>query len=323
MKVFYGWPKPGGTPGRALTLGVFDGVHLGHARLLQTLLLRSRSLGVPATVVTFDDHPHGTLAPSRRPRRLATPQQCLERFRSQGVDEVFLISFTARLAATPAEAFVRRILVGRMASRHVVVGQDFVFGRGGRGNTALLQRLGRELGFGVTVVPPLKRDGRVISSSGLRDLVSQGRMRTAWLWLGWPYTLHGRVVRGEGRGRTIGLPTANLRSLHELVPPPGIYLTGLRLAGRLRLGLCYIGRRPTFHPWGPQTIEIHIPGWNQSLYGRTLELRFYHRLRQDRRFPNAAALLRQVERDGRRARHFWTKWSKLIKMEPLQGGRNA
>lgn len=314
MKTIYGWPRPGGSQGRALTLGVFDGVHLGHARLLHVLKRHARRLGVPAAVVTFDEHPHGLLSPSRRPPRLATPRQCLERFRNLGVDEVCLVRFTSSLAATPAETFVRRILKGRLGARHVVVGQDFVFGRGGRGDTALLTRLGSELGFGVTVVPPLKRGRRVISSSGLRELVSQGRMRQAWQWLGWPYTLHGRVVRGEGRGRTIGLATANLRSLHELVPAPGIYLTGLRLQGRLRLGMCYIGRRPTFHVWGPQTIEIHIPGWSRSLYGRKLELRFYHRLRPDRRFPDAAALLRQVERDQRRARHLWTKWSKLIKM---------
>lgn len=314
MKIHYGWPQPGRPQGRALTLGVFDGVHRGHARLLDVLKRHAHSLGATAAVVTFDDHPHGLLSPSRRPPRLATPQQCLARFRRLGVDEVFVIPFTARLAATPAEAFVRRILAGRLGGRQVVVGQDFVFGRGGRGGTALLRRLGRELGFGVTVVPPLKLGRRVISSSGVRELVSQGRMRQAWQWLGWPYTLHGRVVHGEGRGRTIGLPTANLRSLHELVPPPGIYLTGLRLRGRLRLGLCYIGRRPTFHAWGPQTIEIHIPGWRRSLYGRKLELRFYHRLRADRRFTDAAALLRQVAKDRRQARHLWTKWAKLIKM---------
>lgn len=314
MKVYYGWPKPGDSRGRAVTLGVFDGVHRGHVRLLQALLRRSRRLGVPAAVVTFDEHPHNTLAPNRRPPRLATPRQCLERFRRLGVDQVCLIPFTTRLAETPAESFVRRVLTGRLGVRQVVVGQDFVFGRGGRGNTALLRRLGPALGFKVTVVPPLKQRGRVISSSGLRELVSRGRMRLAWQWLGWPYTLHGRVVRGEGRGRTIGLPTANLRSLHELVPPPGIYLTGVHVGGRLRLSLCYIGRRPTFHPWGPQTIEVHIPGWSRSLYGRRLALRFYHRLRQDRRFSSAEALVRQVERDGRQARHLWTKWAKLIKM---------
>ncbi|MEW6516752.1 MAG: riboflavin biosynthesis protein RibF [candidate division FCPU426 bacterium] len=313
MKVHRGWPKQPG-PGRALTLGVFDGVHRGHVRLLRRLRQRAQVLGVRAGVVTFDDHPHGTLAPSQRPPRLATPQQCLERFRCLGMDEVFLIRFDKGLAGTPAEAFVRRVLVRRLGVRHVVVGQDFVFGRGGRGGTALLRQLGRSLGFGVTVVPPLRRRGRVVSSSGLREQVAQGRMREAWQWLGWPYTLHGRVVRGEGRGRTLGLPTANLRSLHELVPPPGIYLTGLRLAGRLRMGLCYIGRRPTFHPWGPQTIEINIPGWSRSLYGRRLAIHFYHRLRGDRRFSDAAALLRQVAKDRRRARHFWTKWSKVIKM---------
>ncbi len=316
MKTMRGLPRKAARE-RVLTLGVFDGLHRGHARILRFVRRIADRLKLPAAVLTFDDHPHGTLAPHKRPPRLATLEQGLTRLRSLGLDEVFLIRFTDALARTWAEDFVERTLVRRLRVRHLVIGQDFVFGRGGRGNSRLLRRLGRCLGFRVTVVPPLKQQGRTISSSEVRAMVARGDVQRAGQWLGWPYALHGRVVRGEGRGATIGLPTANLRTVHEIVPPPGTYAVRVRLRGHERPALCHIGKRPTFHPWGPETIEIHIPGWRGNLYNQRLEAAFLRRLRGERHFSGAHALLRQVAQDWRVAKQVWTKSRKPLKIHSL------
>jgi riboflavin kinase / FMN adenylyltransferase len=300
MRLVRGFPRHPGR-GRVVTLGVFDGVHRGHARILAALRKNAVRLGVPAAVITFDDHPHGTLAPERRPPRLATDAQRLARMQALGVDEVFLVHFTRRLADTPAEVFVRRVLVRRLCVRHMVVGEDFMFGRGTEGDIPLLRRLGMELGFGVTVVPAWRDRGRTVSSTLLRRRVAAGDIAGARRWLGWDYALHGKVIHGEGRGGTIGLPTANLKTIHEIVPAPGVYAVLLHLRGREWPALCHIGRKPTFHTYGPATIEIHIPGWKGPLYGRRLEARFLQQLRGVRKFSGPEALRRQVRRDWEKA----------------------
>jgi riboflavin kinase / FMN adenylyltransferase len=306
MRVIRGFPRRPG-PARAVTLGVFDGLHLGHARILAALRRAADREGLTATVVTFDDHPQGTLAPERRPPRLATDVQRLERLRALGADEVLLVPFTRRLARTPPEAFARRVLAARLRARRVVVGADFAFGRDAAGDLPLLRRLGRELGFGVTVVPAFRRAGRVVSSTGLRRLVAAGRVAEARAQLGWPYTLHGRVVRGLHLGTAIGVPTANLAAVNEIVPAPGVYAVLARLSGRERPGLCHIGPRPTFFARGHASIEVHIPGWRGPLYGRTLAVAFLSRLRGIRKFSGGAALTRRIARDWEQARPLWPR----------------
>jgi len=309
MKVFRGLPRQFNS-GRVVTLGVFDGVHRGHVRILLACRRQADRLGLPAAVITFDDHPHGTLAPQKRPPRLATPEQCLNRMQQLNLDEVFLVRFTRALADTPPETFVRDILVKRLNVRHLVVGQDFVFGKGKKGTIPLLRQLGKAGGFRVTVVHPLRHCGRVISSSGLRSLVAKGDVDMAHTWLGWPYALHGIIVKGDGRGSRIGLPTANLRTNHEIIPAPGTYAVEVYLENMAWPGLCHIGKRPTFHRWGPETIEIHIPGWAGNLYKRQLIVAFLSRLRGERHFRSVSALLEQVERDWLQAQRIWTKYHK-------------
>lgn len=304
MRVIHGFPRLPG-PARAVTLGVFDGLHRGHARVLNVLRRAADREGLRATVLTFDDHPHGTLAPERRPPRLATDPQRLARLRALGVDEVLLVPFTRRLARTPAETFARRILAGRLRARRVVVGEDFVFGRDAAGDIPLLRRLGRTLGFGVTVVPAFRLDGRIVSSTGLRRLVAAGDMTRVRAQLGSPYLLHGRVVRGLSLGSVLGVPTANLDTVQEIVPAPGVYAVLVRLGGRPRPALCHIGPRPTFFTRGHASLEVHIPGWHRPLYGRTLEVSFLARLRSVRRFAGGSALVRQIARDWERARGVW------------------
>lgn len=316
MRVIHGLKtRPKGS-GCVLTLGVFDGVHRGHAKVLAELTRQARRLHLPAMVLTFDDHPHGTLLPHARPLRLATPEQCLRRFQDLGANAVTLLRFTPRLAQTVAEDFVRRVLVKRLWVKHVVVGHDFVFGRAGRGDLGLLQRLGEELGFTVSEVAAARAGGQVISSSRIRQLVAAGRVEQAGRWLGWPYALHGRVVQGDHRGRTLGFPTANLATHHELIPAAGTYGVQVELNGRTWPGLGHIGRRPTFYAHGPRTIEVFIPGWRGSLYGRRLAVAFSFRLRAERKFKDAPALVAQMQRDWEQARERWG--SAKIKSKPVR-----
>jgi riboflavin kinase / FMN adenylyltransferase len=306
MKVYRGFPKQLRT-GRVLTLGVFDGPHTGHAEILRQVVRRARRLGLPAAVVTFDDHPHGTLAPAQRPPQLSLPAQRREHFAGLGVTELFTVRFTRRLAETEPEAFVRGTLCRRLRVRGMVVGEDFVFGRGGRGSLPQLKAWGAECGFDVTVVKARRRRGRVISSTDIRALVAAGDVARARDLLGWPYVLHGRVVHGEGRGATFGLPTANLKTVHEIVPAPGVYAVRARLQGRAWPALCHIGRKPTFHVRGAASIEVHIPGWSGRLYGRRLEVSFFARLRGIHKYAGVAPLKRAIEGDWRQLRALWPK----------------
>lgn len=292
---------------RAVTLGVFDGLHRGHAKIIKTLVRRAQAAGLKPAVITFTDHPHGTLAPEQRPLRLCTQAQRLARLQDFGVQELFLIPFSQRLARLPAETFVRKILVARLGLRRIVVGEDFVFGNNAGGDTALLRRLGRTWGFGVTVVPFLRLRGRIISSTGIRRLLLAGRVRLAGQWLGWPYALHGRVVRGAGRGARLGLPTANLRTVHELIPGAGVYAVWARLRGKNRPAVCHIGPCPTFGACGPDTVEVHIPGWHGPLYGEKMEVQFVARLRGIKKFSSGRALAARVAGDWKRARRLLQK----------------
>ncbi|NTV52157.1 MAG: riboflavin biosynthesis protein RibF [Candidatus Firestonebacteria bacterium] len=306
MKSYRGFPKNLRTD-RVLTLGVFDGPHLGHREILRQTVSRARRLGLPAAVVTFDDHPHGTLAPEKRPPQLALPAQRRVHFEAWGIQELFTVHFTQRLADTEPEVFVSDILCRRLRVRHMVVGEDFVFGRRGRGTLALLKSQGAVYGFGVTVVKARRLQGRIISSTNIRALVAAGEVAPARDQLGWPYTLHGRVVHGEGRGAQLGMPTANLETVHEIVPAPGVYIVRAHLQGRAWPALCHIGPKPTFHARGFVSLEVHIPGWQGHLYGRRLEVSFYQRLRGIRKFAGVAPLKRAIEGDWRQVRKFWPR----------------
>jgi riboflavin kinase / FMN adenylyltransferase len=304
MRVLNRIPAQPGPRGRALTLGVFDGVHSGHVHLLRRLHAVAAGHDWISSVLTFTDHPHTAVAPQQRPPRLASPEQCLDRFRHWGVDEVIMTPFTQRLARTEPADFVRSMLIRRLNVKAMVIGGDFRFGRGGRGRVRDLKALGKQYGFTVHTVPVWRQGGLPVRSTRIRLLVAQGRVALARQLLGWPYTLHGRVVTGEGRGRKIGLPTANLRTRHEIIPRAGIYAVRTRIhpGAAWYPGLCHIGPKPTFGQSKTESIEIHIPGWQTPLYSRYLSVEFYARLRGVRMYPTAEALKQQVVRDWKKAR---------------------
>jgi len=289
----------------ALAVGTFDGVHLGHQRLIRRLVEGARQEGLPAAVLTFEPHPLEVLRPGNGPRRLTLPEEKAAILAALGVDMLLVMRFDGALAGMEAAEFCRRVLEDMLRARQVWVGFSFTFGRGGRGTPADLRRWGQERGVRVEVLPPVRVGGRVVSSTAVREAVSRGAVGRARLMLGRPYGVTGRVVSGEGRGGTLGYPTANV-AYHpgKVMPAPGVYAVCVRCGeggpGGYLPGVANFGSRPTFGGGEPR-LEVHLVGTCADLYGSSVEVAFWRRLRGEKRFPDAAALARQLEADTRRA----------------------
>lgn len=308
MRITRGFPppRPSGRGPVVATVGVFDGVHRGHRAILRATLAAARRRGGTAVVMTFDRHPLATLAPAAAPRRLMTLEQRLARLAAAGVPACAVLPFDRRVAALPAEAFVRRVLVGRIRARHLVIGYDFHFGRGGRGDAALLAVLGGRLGFSVATVPPVLAGGEPISSTRIRRLVALGRLPHAARLLGAPFALSGARVHGRRLARRLGFPTINLDPAGACLPPFGVY--AVRLGADRRPGVANLGVRPTVErrPRRP-LLEVHVLGRPPAIpAGRQVEAEFVRFLRPERAFPSLEALRRQIGRDVAAARRALT-----------------
>ena len=284
----------------AVTIGVFDGLHLGHRDILARAIDRAREDSGPCAVVSFDPHPDLVLAKSFRALAPLTPlPERRARLRELGVDTVDAMPFTRELAALSPEEFVDRHLVQRFHPRWLVVGENFALGHRRAGDVARLTEIGRPRGFAVDAVPLRIEDGTPVSSTRVRELLAAGRVAAAGRLLGRRYRLSGLVVRGDGIGRTLGFPTANLRLLEEkLAPAHGIYAVWARILpdpARLPAAMS-LGVRPTFGGHIP-TLEVHLIGWSGELPGRELEVEFVDWLRAEERFDDAAALIEAMRRD--------------------------
>lgn len=287
-----------------LTIGNFDGLHLGHRSILSTVVSRADALDGEAVVYTFDPHPRRVLRPSRAPRLLTTTEQKLELLEAEGIDLVILEPFDTAFARTTPEAFVREVHA-RIAPREVYVGYDFHFGRDREGSMRLLTEMGPRLGFAVTIIPEVTVEGEDVNSSRIRALLEQGDVGAAGRLLGRHYTIRGRVVEGDRRGRTLGFPTANLETENEILPRSGVYAARLRSlddpVGSLD-AVANLGHRPTFESQPRLVIEAHLLDFEGDLYGKYLELGFVSRIRDEMRFPGPDALKAQIERDVEEAR---------------------
>ncbi|HZO07858.1 MAG TPA: bifunctional riboflavin kinase/FAD synthetase, partial [Myxococcota bacterium] len=280
----------------------FDGVHRGHQALVAAAVARAHETGGAAVVLTFDPHPARVLRPEAAPSALSTLAQKEELVMALGIDRLVALAFDAQLAALSPAAFVREVLASMLGARHVVVGESFRFGHERQGDARTLEALGGQEGFDVQVVPPVLHAGRPISSSRVRAALAAGDVREAALLLGRPYALDGRVVRGDGRGRTLGIPTANLRSEDQLLPARGVYASrALVPSGEWRTAVVNIGERPTFG--GTQlVVEAHLLDFAGDLYDARVRLSFHARLRGEERFPSAQALVERIQADVRAAR---------------------
>jgi len=287
---------PPDSPPSVVALGAFDGIHLAHQKILATARTRARALGLRALACTFDPHPLTVLQPERAPVPITELAENLARIALQGLDTAVVIVFTREFSLLEAEAFVKDVLVGRLKAREVVVGFNHTFGRGARGNARLLAELGPQYGFVAHVIPPLVVDGVAVSSSGIRQALAAGDVARARKFLGHPYTVRGRVLRGKGRGRQLGFPTANLRPERELIVPAGVYAARAAWEGGRAGAVVNVGIRPTFGE-GEYWVEAYLLDFAGDLYDSVLVLEFEERIRSEQKFPDVEALRAQVASD--------------------------
>lgn len=312
MRVLRDLAEVPATPeGAVVSIGFYDGVHLGHRAVLGAVTGRATAAGYRSTVVTFDRHPAQVLRPDSAPRLLCDLDQKLELLATTGVDETYVIHFDVERSTETAEHFVREVLVAGLRARLVVVGEDFHFGHRRGGNVALLAEMGAELGFDVIghdlvgIEGHHARPEEQVSSTAIRRALSEGRLDDANAMLGRPHEMRGPVVAGDRRGREIGFPTANVAVPPEmLMPADGIYAGHLVRADRSLLpAAVYLGHRPTFYDEGAATLlEVHCLDFSGDLYGERVAVRLEHRLRGDQRFDSVDALAAQLARDCDEAR---------------------
>jgi len=285
-----------------LALGNFDGVHRGHRKILDRLHRVAGERGATSVVMTFDPHPPRVVRPDKAPALLMTKAQKLEAIAQAGVQGAAIVRFTHELSRWDPEMFVRTVLVDWLHVSEVWVGANFLFGHDRAGNFTLLRTLGARYGFKAEKIDPVRYKDFVVSSTRVRRLVSEARVDEASALLGHPYVIDGMVVKGDGRGKTIGFPTANLCTENELIPPHGVYATTIIIDGIVRPSITNIGTRPTVDSSGKTTVETHVFDYDRDLYGMNVRLAFVQRLRDERAFESLDLLRAQIDADCRRAR---------------------
>ncbi len=294
------------THGVALTIGNFDGVHLGHQAMLARLRHAASERGLPAAVMTFEPHPREFFAPDAAPARLTSLREKLELLREHDVDRAYVCHFDAAFSRTPAREFVLGMLARRLGVRWLLAGDDFQFGAGRQGNAALLRELCRSAGFELEFQTSVEITSRRVSSTLVREALKAGDLPLASTYLGRDYYLSGRVVHGDKLGRTLGFPTANVRMRHTRPPLAGVFAVKLRLRGcRALQGVASLGTRPTVKIGGTPTLEVHIFDFSGDLYGQHVHVEFLHKLRDEAHYPDLATLRDQIERDAAAARRYF------------------
>jgi riboflavin kinase / FMN adenylyltransferase len=293
--------------GGVVTVGNFDGVHLGHQAMLRDVAERARAGGVPSVVVTFDPHPLKVLHPERAPKMIQTLRQREEAIEACGVDCLVLVPFTRDFSLMPAGEFAKELLGRRLGAREVCVGARFVFGRERGGNLEVLRAIGSECGFAVTGLADVTDSEGPISSTRIRNALAEGRVAAANALLGRPYAMDGIIAKGDRMGRKIGFPTMNLQPGNELYPKDGVYFTSVRIESFERTFACVtnIGRRPTVYEDYATTIESYILDFSSDVYGERVRLSFFERVREEMVFPSMLELTAQIRRDVEATRRYF------------------
>ncbi|MFC1899009.1 bifunctional riboflavin kinase/FAD synthetase [Chloroflexota bacterium] len=286
------------SPGKdiLLTIGVFDGVHLGHKRLISRLMEEAKRRGLFSGVITFHQHPEEVISPERGLPFITSVKERARLLKNEGVSAIIILSFTRELANLSARQFVK-LLKKHLGMRGLVLGPDFKLGRGRSGDIESLNALGREMGFTVDVVPPVKINGEVVSSTGIRNVLGKGNMGKIQELLGRSFSLSGCVVNGSGRGTELGFPTANLDiPVGQALPADGVYAAWVDFSGKIYRAMVNIGQNPTFDA-GKHTVEVYILDYHGDLYGKELKIDIIKRLRGEKTFSNAGKLQKQIEKD--------------------------
>ncbi|MBN2646335.1 MAG: bifunctional riboflavin kinase/FAD synthetase [Thiotrichales bacterium] len=293
--------------GCVLTIGNFDGIHLGHLQVLQYLAQKAQKLQLPSVVMVFEPLPIEYFAPKQAPVRLMNLREKLQAFEQTQIDFVLCVRFDEAFASLSAAEFVERVLVKGMAVKHLVIGDDFRFGQGRRGDFTFLQQQGAELGFAVTEMPTFYLEGARVSSTRIRQQLALPNLDEVAKLLGTPFAFSGRVIHGQKLGRTLGFPTLNLNPKRLQMPVQGVF--AVQVAGLKTqpvLGVANIGLRPTVAGLQP-SIEVHLFDWSQDVYGRHVSVRLCHFIRAEQRFANLAALQSQIRLDVAQAREFFVE----------------
>src|SRR5712691_1852318 len=305
MRLFHGTDNADIARPTVLTLGVFDGLHLGHQLIMQTVVERARAVGAMPTVITFEPHPREVLHPESAPPLLQTFDQKIEALGVLGIEQTIVIHFDEQFAQIRAPDFLRDAVVDRLHAKEVYLGCGFAFGHDREGNIDLLRSVSQSLGFFADEVPEVRLRGRRVSSSRIREFLQQGRVNLARRMLGRPYGVEGRVVRGAERGVTLGFPTANLRPQNRVIPRTGVYVTAALIDGQWRRSVTNIGTRPTFGSDNESSVETFVMNWSGDLYGDVVRVRFLHRLREEKKFGSIDELRLQIGRDVARAESYF------------------
>jgi riboflavin kinase/FMN adenylyltransferase len=287
--------------GAVVALGAFDGIHLGHQKILGVAVERAASLGLSALVCTFDPRPIEVLQPARAPLPITTLEERLDLIARAGIDTAVVLTFTPALAEVEPEAFIEDVMVRGLRAREIVVGFNHRFGRRARGDAAMLEALAGRLGFRAHVVASLSVEGDPVSSTEIRRALQEGDVERASRLLGREYSLAGEVVRGAGRGRTLGFPTANVRSERPPLIPLGVYACRAALRGAVERAVVNLGRQPTFGE-NEVAIEAHLLDYQGDIYGERISLSVVRRLREEMKFPSVDALRQQIAADAGAAR---------------------
>jgi len=319
MRISRGLPAAADGP-TAFTIGNFDGVHLGHEAMLEELSRAARRLDVPGCVLTFEPHPREFFAPDKAPTRLTSLREKLELLAACGVDRVHICRFNYAFAQITAEDFIERILVRGLGARWVLVGDDFRFGARRAGDLVMLRQAARRHGFEVAALPSVTLEGERVSSTAVRNALAAGALDRAHRLLGRPYSISGRVVRGDGLGRKLGFPTANMQMKHNRPPVMGIFaVTVAGAADRPLPGVASLGVRPTVKAQGAPVLEVHLFDFGAELYRRHLRVDFHHKLRDEEKYSDLATLTRQIGRDVENARRYFEAAEAQRRKEPAKG----
>ena len=297
MLVYRGFSRPA-PQATVLTIGNFDGVHLGHRALLARLQAIAVQNGLLPTVVTFEPHPRDYFSPETAPARLSTLREKLELIADDGTELVYVGHFNASFAAVTAEEFIARILVATLRVKHLIIGDDFRFGAGRHGDFAMLRAAGERFGFAVEAMHSVTVDGVRASSSAVRAALAAGRMEHAERLLGRPYSIDGRVVHGDQVGRKLGFATANIRIKHDRPPLLGVFAVEVKgIGGKTFDGIANLGFRPSITQTPKPLLEVHLLDFSGDIYGQHLNVRFLHKLRDEMKFPDFATLKAQIAKD--------------------------
>jgi riboflavin kinase / FMN adenylyltransferase len=307
MRLFHGTDNAEIQRPTVLTLGVFDGLHLGHQLIIRTVAERASAVGAIPTAITFDPHPRAVLHPESSPPLLQTLDQKVEGFGILGIEQTIVIRFTAEFSQIRAEEFLKDVVKERLQAKEVYLGRGFAFGHNREGNIDLLRRVSKDLGFVAGEVPEVGLRGQRVSSSKIRELLASGKVNLARRMLGRPYGVEGRVERGKERGHTLGFPTANLHPHNRVIPANGVYVTGTLIDGQWRRSVTNVGVRPTFETETEPSVETFVLNWSGDLYGDVIRVRFLHRLRDEKKFESLESLKMQIGEDVRRAESYFDR----------------